>query len=104
MKGMKDVFNPYAKQDKIKNLLHSELKTKMHVHTVVKAEDVHEVVFSDEECTLCIFIPYYKFFESVPFNELQAVRESYGNKNQIQQVVHLVASHYGAKVEDLFKY
>jgi len=83
VQGMKGIFNPYAKEKKIKGLLHSELKTKMHVHTVVKTEDVHEVVFSDEECTLCIFIPYYKFFESVPFNELQAVRESYENKNQI---------------------
>ena len=70
LKGMQAVFNPYAKQRKIQNLLASELKSKMHVHTVVRTEDVHEVVFSEEECTLCLFIPYYKFFESVPFNEL----------------------------------
>lgn len=83
LQGVKGIFNPYAKQQKIKGLLHRELKAKMHVHSVVKTEDVHEVVFSDEECTLCIFIPYYKFFESVPYNELQTVRDNYENKNQI---------------------
>lgn len=103
-KGMKEMLNPYAKENKIKDLLKNTFKTKMRVHTVVPTADVHDVVFSDEECTLCVFIPYDKFFESVPSNEVQHIKESFLNKNAIEQVINLVSNHAGVPISQLFKY
>lgn len=46
----------------------------MHVNNLISDDKLAQVLDQDD-CVICLFIPYNKFFEVVPSNEIRKIKE-----------------------------
>jgi len=47
----------------------------MDVQNLIPEDKIATVLNEDDDCVICLFIPYERFFEVVPTHEIKKIKE-----------------------------
>ena len=73
--GDKDKFFTRSPRTKINDKITDDIRGRMEVQNLIPEEKVATVLNENDDCVICIFIPYRKFLEVVPSHEIKKIKQ-----------------------------